>query len=93
MKRNFVKINEINYFMVREPTETDKEMIDNGYKKVTDAQFDKAFNLYEKVQKKEITYKDVLRELVCIIPDRIIVGELNSREALALLDAWRRYAI
>jgi len=64
MKRNFVKINETDYFMVSEPTETDKEMTDNGYEKVTDAQFDKAFNLYEKVQKKEIMYKDVLRELI-----------------------------
>lgn len=64
MERNFVKINETDYFMVSEPTETDQEMANNGNVKVTDAQFDKAFNLYEKIQKEEIAYTDVLRELM-----------------------------
>jgi hypothetical protein len=64
MERNFVKINQTDYLMVSEPTETDQEMAVNGYVKVTSAQFDKVFILYEKVQKKEITYKDVLRELL-----------------------------
>lgn len=64
MARNLLKINETDYFMVREPTETDEEMLDSNYAKVTDAQFDIALNLYEKIQKKEITYKDVLKELM-----------------------------
>ncbi len=63
MGRNFIKINNTDYFMVDDPVKTDKEMTENGYIKVTDAQFDKAFNLYELVQKKEITYKDALREI------------------------------
>ncbi|MEK4140586.1 hypothetical protein NST48_06505 [Paenibacillus sp. FSL M7-0547] len=43
--------------MVSEPDETDQERTDNGYLKVTDAQFDEAFNLYTNVQKNDITYK------------------------------------
>ncbi|MVP02113.1 hypothetical protein [Paenibacillus lutrae] len=60
MGRNFLKINNEEYKMVSEPDETDQEMTDNGYIKVTDAQFDEAFNLYKNVHENEITYKDVL---------------------------------
>lgn len=63
MRRYFIKINNKEYLMVDEPVETDKEMADNSYVKVTGAQFDKTFNLYEQVLKKEITYKDALKEI------------------------------
>lgn len=63
MGRNFLKINNKEYRMVSDPDETDQEMTDNGYIKVTDAQFDEAFNLYANVQKNEITYKDVFKKI------------------------------
>ena len=62
MGRNFLKINNIEYKMVNDPDESDQEMIDNGYIKVTDAQFDKAFNLYSNQMNNEVTYSDILKE-------------------------------
>lgn len=55
MGRNFLKINSIEYRMVSDPDETDQEMIDNGYIKVTDAQFDKAFNSYPNLMNNAFT--------------------------------------
>ncbi|MET1174500.1 hypothetical protein [Paenibacillus amylolyticus] len=63
MGRNFLKINNIEYKMVSDPDESDQEMIDNGYIKVTDAQFDKAFNLYTDLMKHEVTYSDILKKI------------------------------
>ncbi|SEN69879.1 hypothetical protein SAMN05518670_2456 [Paenibacillus sp. OK076] len=62
MGRNFFKKN-IEYKMLSDPDETDQEMIGNGYIKVTDAQFDKAFNCYPHLINNEITYRDVLKEI------------------------------
>lgn len=58
-----MKINNIEYRMVSDPDEPDQEMIDNGYIKVTDAQFDKAFNSYPKLMNNEVTYSDILKEI------------------------------
>ncbi|MCZ1269260.1 MULTISPECIES: hypothetical protein [Paenibacillus] len=63
MGRNFLKINSIEYRMVSDPDETDQEMIDNGYIKATDAQFDKAFNSYQNLMNNEVTYSDILKEI------------------------------
>lgn len=63
MERNFVKINETDYFMESEPVETDEEMEAKGFQKVTGEQFDEAFNLYFQVMNNEITYEDVLKKL------------------------------
>ncbi|CAM3362121.1 hypothetical protein HP548_11905 [Paenibacillus taichungensis] len=60
MVRNFLKINIIEYRMVSDPNETDQVMIDNG---VTDAQFDKAFNLYRDLQNHELPYNDILKKI------------------------------
>ncbi|SEB27561.1 hypothetical protein [Paenibacillus sp. 276b] len=63
MSRNFLKINRTDYMMVSEPNETDQVMIDDGYTKVNDAQFDEAFNLYAKVMNGELKYNEVPEKL------------------------------
>lgn len=37
---------------------------------------------------KEFTMEDCLKQVLRMTPDRIVVGEVRSGEALALLDAW-----